>query len=81
MNFILLAVGMAVLLLASTSAEAVLHDGEAALSVEAGESGLRYEITGPDGEEIDSADDWQPLIARLENDPSSSGESLKIIWP
>ena len=75
------AIRMAVLLLASTSAEAVLHDGEAALSVEAGESGLRYEITGPDGEEIDSADDWQPLIARLENDPSSSGESLKIIWP
>ena len=75
------AIRMAVLLLATTSAEAVLHDGEAALSVEAGESGLRYEITGPDGEEIDSADDWQPLIARLENDPSSSGESLKIIWP
>ncbi len=75
------AIRMAVLLLASTSAEAVLHDGEAALSVEAGESGVRYETTGPDGEEIDFADDWQPLIARLENDISSSGESLHIIWP
>ena len=75
------AIRMAVLLLASISAEAVLHDGEAVLSVEAGEFGVRYEIIGPDGEVIDSADDWQPLITRLENDLSSSGESLKIIWP
>ena len=75
------AIRMAILLLSSTSAEALLHDGEAALSVEADESGVRYDITGPDGEEIDSADDWQPLIARLENDLPSAGESLHIIWP
>ena len=55
--------------------------GEAALSVEAGEYGVRYAITDPDGEEVDSAEDWQPLIARLENDISSAGESLQIIWP
>ena len=75
------AIRMAMLLLSSDSGESFLHDGEAALSVEAGESGIRYAITGPDGEEIDSADDWQPLIARLENDLSSAGESLQIIWP
>ena len=75
------AIRMAILLLASDSGEALLHDGEAALSVEAGEFGVRYAITGPDGEEIDSADDWQPLISRLENDLSSAGESLQIIWP
>ena len=75
------AIRMAILLLASESGEALLHDGEAALSVEAGESGVRYAITGPDGDEIDSADDWQPLIARLENDISPAGESLQIIWP
>ena len=75
------AIRMAILLLAHTSADAPLHDGEAALSVEAGESGVRYEITGQDGAEIDAADDWQPLIARLENDISSAGESLQIIWP
>ena len=75
------AIRMAILLLASDSGEALLHDGEAALSVEAGEFGVRYAITGPDGEEIDSADDWQPLIARLENDLPSAGESLHIIWP
>ena len=75
------AIRMAILLLSSTSAEALLHDGEALLSVEAGESGARYAITDPDGEEIDSADDWQPLISRLENDISSAGESLQIIWP
>ena len=75
------AIRMAILLLSSTSAEALLHDGEALLSVEAGESGARYAITDRDGEEIDSADDWQPLISRLENDISSAGESLQIIWP
>ena len=75
------AIRMAILLLASDSGEALLHDGEAALSVEAGEFGVRYAITGPDGEEIDSADDWQPLISRLENDLPSAGESLQIIWP
>ena len=75
------AIRMAILLLASDSGESFLHDGEAALSVEAGEFGVRYAITGPDGEEIDSADDWQPLISRLENDLPSAGESLHIIWP
>ena len=75
------AIRMAILLLSSASAGALLHDGEALLSVEAGESGARYAITDPDGEEIDSADDWQPLISRLENDISSAGESLQIIWP
>ena len=75
------AIRMAMLLLASDSGEALLHDGEVSLSVEADEFGVRYAITGPDGEEVDSADDWQPLIARLENDLPSAGESLHIIWP
>ena len=75
------AIRMAILLLSATSAEALLHDGEAALSVEAGEFGVRYAVSGPDGEEIDSADDWQPLIARLENDLPSAGAGLQIIWP
>ena len=75
------AIRMAMLLLSATSAEAILHDGEAELSVEAGEFGVRYAVSGPDGEEIDSAEDWQPLIARLENDLPSAGESLHIIWP
>ena len=63
------AIRMAMLLLSATSAEAILHDGEAELSVAAGEFGVRYAVSGPDGEEIDSAEDWQPLVARLENDP------------
>ena len=75
------AIRMAILLLASDSGESFLHDGEAELSVEAGEFGVRYAITGPDGEEIDSADDWQSLVSRLENDLPSVGESLQIIWP
>ena len=75
------AIRMAILLLSSASAGALLHDGETALSVEAGESGAWYAITDQDGEEVDSADDWQPLISRLENDISSAGESFQIIWP
>ena len=75
------AIRMAILLLDSDSGEALLQDGEAELSVEADEFGVRYAINGPDGEEVDSADDWQPLIARLENDVSFAGESLHIIWP
>ena len=75
------AIRMAIVLLASDSGEGLLHDGEAALSVEADESGVRYAVIGADGDEIDSADDWQPLISRLENDISSAGESLQIIWP
>ena len=75
------AIRMAILLLSSASGDALLHDGEARLSVEASDSGVRYAISGPDGEEIDSAYDWQPLIARLENDLPSAGDSLQIIWP
>ena len=75
------AIRMAILLLSSDSGESFLHDGEASLSVEADDLGARYAIMGPDGEEIDSADDWQPLIARLENDLPSAGDSLQIIWP
>ena len=75
------AIRMAILLLASDSGDALLHDGEAALSVEAGESGVRYAITDSNGDEIDSCDDWQPLIARLESDIPAAGESLQIIWP
>ena len=75
------AIRMAILLLSATSAAALLHDGEAALSVEAGEFGVRYAVSGPDGEEIDSAEDWQPLVARLENDLSAAGDGLQIIWP
>ena len=69
------------LLLSRDECEALLHDGEAALSVEADESGARYAITGPSGEGIDSADDWQPLVSRLENDLPSAGDGLQIIWP
>jgi hypothetical protein len=75
------AIRMAMLLLSATSAEAILHDGEAELSVEAGEFGVRYAVSGSDGEEIDSAEDWQPLVARLENDLSAAGDGLHIIWP
>ena len=75
------AIRMAMLLLSATSAEAILHDGETELSVEAGEFGVRYAVSGSDGEEIDSAEDWQPLIARLENDLSAAGDGLQIIWP
>ena len=75
------AIKLAILMLSSSDAGTLLQEGEKSISVFADQSGPGYSVTGENGEEIDSADDWQPLISRLENDISSAGESLQIIWP
>ena len=75
------AIRLAILLLASSSGGALLHDGEATLSVTAGETGASYSIVGTDGEVVDSSEDWEPLIARLEADLPAAGEDFQIIWP
>ena len=53
----------------------------ASLSVTADESGARYSIVGPDGEEVDSGEEWGPLIARLETDLPDADDDVQIIWP
>ena len=60
---------------------ALLHDGEASLSVTADESGASYSIVGPDGEEVDSGEEWGPLIARLGADLPAAADDFQIIWP
>lgn len=75
------AIRLAILLLASSSGGALLHDGEATLSVTAGETGASYSIVGTDDEVIDSGEDWEPLIARLETDLPAASEDFQVIWP
>ena len=75
------AIRLAILLLASSSGGALLHDGEASLSVTADESGARYSIVGTDGEEVDSGEEWEPLIARLETDLPAAADDVQVIWP
>ena len=75
------AIRLAILLLATSSSGALLHDGEATLSVTADETGASYSIVGTDDEVIDSGEDWEPLIARLETDLPAASEDFQIIWP
>ncbi len=50
------AIRLAILLLATLSSGALLHDGEASLSVTADDTGASYSIVGSDGEVVDSSD-------------------------
>ena len=75
------AIRLAILLLATSSSGALLHDGEASLSVTAEDTGASYSIAGSNGEVVDSSDEWEPLIARLEADFPNVGDNVQIIWP
>ena len=75
------AIRLAILLLASLSNGALLHDGEALLSVTADETGASYSVVDSDGEEVDSGEEWGPLIARLDADLPDDGGNIQIIWP
>ena len=75
------AIRLAILLLASSSSGALLHDGEASLSVTADESGASYSFVDSDGEVSDSGEEWGPLIARLETDLPDADDDVQIIWP
>ena len=75
------AIRLAILLLASSSGGALLHDGEASLSVTADESGASYSFVDSDGEEVDSGEEWGSLIARLETDLLDADDDVQIIWP
>ena len=75
------AIRLAILLLATSSSGALLHDGEASLSVTADDTGASYSIFGSDGEVVDSSDEWESLIARLEADFPNVGDNVQIIWP
>ena len=75
------AIRLAILLLATSSSGALLHDGEASLSVTADDTGASYSIVGSDGEVVDSSDEWEPLIARLETDLPAAADDVQIIWP
>ena len=75
------AIRLAILLLASSSSGALLHDGEALLSVTADETGASYSFFDSAGEVVDSGEEWEPLIARLETDLPAAADDFQIIWP
>ena len=75
------AIRLAILLLASSSSGALLHDGEASLSVTADDSGVSYSFVDSDGEVVDSGEEWEPLIARLGADLPDAGDDIQVIWP
>ena len=75
------AIRLAILLLATSSSGALLHDGETTLFVTADEAGASYSIVGTDDEVIDSGEDWEPLIARLEADLPAASDDFQVIWP
>ncbi len=74
------ALRMAILLLTVAAEGKLLAEGEARISVSADEDGARYAIVGPDGEEIDAGEDWDPLVARLDA-ALPDGDDVQIIWP
>ena len=74
------ALRMAILLLTVAAEGKLLAEGEAGLSVGADEDGVRYAIVGPDGGEIDSGEDWDALVARLDAALPDS-DNVLIIWP
>ena len=76
------AIRIAILLLVSSAGGSLLRDGEASLSISADQSGISYAIMGEDGEEVDSGESFEPLIARLDASlPGGGEEKVTIIWP
>ena len=74
---------LAILLLESDAAGALLSEGETAMHVSFDRfAGAYYQTTDDNGEIIDSDDDWTGLVARFERAfQSSDGDSVSIIWP
>ena len=74
------ALRLAILLLEAAAEGRLLAEGEAGLSVSADEDGVRYAVSGPDGGVIDEAEDWDPLVARLDA-ALPDGDDVQIFWP
>ncbi len=74
------ALRLAILLLSAAAEGRLLAEGEAGLSVAADEDGVRYVVSGPDGGVIDEAEDWDPLVARLDA-ALPDGDDVQIFWP
>ena len=74
------ALRLAILLLSAAAEGRLLAEGEAGLSVAADEDGVRYAVSGSDGGVIDEAEDWDPLVARLDA-ALPDGDDVQIFWP
>ncbi len=68
-------------MLSSSDAGTLLQEGEKSISVFADQSGPGYSVTGENGEEIDSGDSFEPLVARMDTTFGGEKEQLVVIWP
>ena len=75
---------LAILLIESDAAGALLSEGEAAMHVSFDRlAGAYYHTTDDNGEIIVSGDDWTDLVARFERvfQTNNDQDALSIIWP
>ena len=55
---------------------------EERIEVDCDEGGTRYSVRTPDGELVDSGDDWHVLVKRIETTmPTDVDSNIVIIWP
>ena len=73
---------MAILLMVAAGNGTLLQDGEGRLAVFHDADTLGWSIYDSDGYLLDDAEDWDTLVARLENAvPSDVENAVSIIWP
>ncbi|MBR4674513.1 MAG: hypothetical protein IKP00_08615 [Victivallales bacterium] len=73
---------MAILLMVAAGNGTLLQDGEGRLAVFHDDDTLGWAVYDSDGYLLDDADDWDTLVARLENAvPSDVENAVSIIWP
>ena len=75
------ALRLAILLILADDDGQLLLEGESAISVSADDLGRHYTVTGADGGTLDSGDDWDSIIARLDSVFMNEADAVQIIWP
>ena len=73
---------MAILLMAAAGNGTLLQEGEGRLAVFHDDDTLGWAIYDSEGNFLDDAEDWDSLVARLENAvPDEAESAVSIIWP
>ena len=73
---------MAILLMVAAGSGTLLLDGEGRLAVFHDGDALGWAVYDVEGNLLDDAEDWETLVARLENAvPNNAENAVTIIWP
>ncbi|MBR4221501.1 MAG: hypothetical protein IKR81_10110 [Victivallales bacterium] len=73
---------MAILLMVAAGSGTLLLDGEGRLAVFHDGDSLGWAVYDVEGNLLDDAEDWETLVARLENAvPNNAENAVTIIWP